>query len=104
MCKIDASFVIEKPRKNFTSESSVFKKELKALLESLGQNVCICFQRLFKKLETTFISQEPNFIRCIKPNDLQQADFFDDSFVTAQLQNTGTVYLIENSDNVKIRK
>lgn len=62
-----------------------------------------CFLKKTKK-SYRFISQEPNFIRCVKSNDFQQSDFFDESFVKAQLQNTGTAYLIENSDNVKIRE
>lgn len=51
----------------------------------------------------SFILQEANFIRCIKPNDLQRSGFFDELVVKTQLQNTGTAYLIENSENVKLR-
>lgn len=107
MRKIDAFYVVEKTRKRFTSECSVLKIELKALLDTLKQNVNTIYK--YKKMYTNEISigihfQEVNFIRCIKPNDIQRSDLFDKSFVKIQLENTGTAYLVNNSDNVKKRR
>lgn len=109
MCGLDLTYVLEKSQKRFRSECSVMKEELKALLDSLGQNVCIYLNTLKRSLkglniQSTIILQDSNFIRCIKPNDLQKSGFFDQSFVAAQLQNSGTAYLIENEENVKIRE
>lgn len=99
MLKNDSRQNVQSSKMNW----SLFWCPLRKLYDLYIFNNVLAYSLKTAKTNITAYLQGLNFIRCIKPNNSQLCDSFDDSFVMTQLENTGTAYLIENSENVKMR-
>ena len=52
------------------------------------------FRKSLRKLSATMLTTSQSFVRCIKPNGLQQPDNFDGHFVLRQLRYTGVAAVV----------
>lgn len=81
------------------SEGSQLKQQLEELLGTLDRNVSIyLFMCKTFSLKIAFISicQQNHFIRCLKANDAQKCDLFDEQIVEQQLVTSGSDVLLQN--------
>lgn len=56
------------------------------------------FRASLNKLMEILMSKEPSYVRCIKPNELKQADRFDDQLVRHQVKYLGLM------ENLRVRR